>query len=114
MKKNNILEDGVKPRVRRVKLRGDNRENFFIQSLSSALFRTAKTRSRLRWSDLLNSPKKRGIGVVVDQKDVVLSGMQELERARAGESALSRLKRARDAKRLRIINGNATMTHSDN
>jgi hypothetical protein len=59
MKKNNILEDGVKPRVRRVKLPVDTLEKFFTQSLSSLVFRTAKVRSRLCLYDSIDCPEKR-------------------------------------------------------
>ena len=92
MKKSSILEDGVKPRVRRVKLPVDVYEKFFIQTLSSSAFRTAKVRSRLCWKDSIYCRTKEHFDWFNTRpREAVLS--EGLEMPKPG-CALCRLKRA--------------------
>lgn len=97
MKKNNILEDGARPRARRVKLPVDTLEKFFIQSLSSSVFRAAKLHSRQCWSDSVDCSGERDSDKInAKPRGPMLSDRQEMPKPRCA-GALCRLRRARAA-----------------
>ena len=94
MKKTNILEDELKPRVR---LPIEIREKIFIQRLTYSLFRAGKSRSRLHWSDSIIHPKK-GFGLVAAKSEkALLSELRELASARKSSRIRLLIRRGLDS-----------------